>query len=106
MKNVLTNKQGKKIINRITYAIFILSQTYWLYWICISIDNFVHGINLGWMFPALANPNHIVYGFDTIEESIGMAIIVTFFSPLILIPIYQIAFLIVTLIRIIKKKKR
>lgn len=102
---MINQDEKKNALNKIFATIFIISQFYWIYWIWIGIKNFIFGINAGWLIPSLANPNHIIFGFDTIDDSFAMAIITTIITPFIIIPIYQLIYLIVVIVRNIKTRK-
>lgn len=95
----------KRISNRIFTAIFIISQFYWLYWIGAGIKNFFFGMNSGWLMPSLSNPTNVNYYFATIGDSFALMIIFTAFTPFIIIPIYQVIYLITVLVKKIRKKR-
>ena len=94
----------RRISNRVFVIIFIISQFYWLCWIGVGIHNFTNGINTGWLLTALANPENVVYGMDSVGITIEMIFFASIMTPLVIIPIYQATFLVAILIKKIREK--
>lgn len=93
----------KHISSRIFAIIFIISQFYWVYWIGVGIKNFIFGMNGGWLIPVRTEPT--IWGVETIDDSFAMALLLTVCTPFIIIPIYQVIYLLVVIVKRIKKKK-
>lgn len=102
-------KQNKKnnIFNRISTIVFMASQLYWLFWIGCGIYYAITGVYDN-MFPSIYE-SHMIYGTKTIGWTILNMFLVTIQTPFILIPIYQVAFCLISsgkkIAKIIKKGK-
>lgn len=73
----------------------------------LFVYNFFHGVNTGWLIPALANPNGMLYKWDTISETFGMLLLFPLLALdelhwLIAIPVFYFLYI----IEIINRKKK
>lgn len=88
--------------NYVWTGLFLLSQGYWLYWLWRGVYYFRNGLESGWFISSLSN-HQMLYGVDTISETIQMMILYTILTPCILIPIYQVLYVLVIAIRFLRR---
>ena len=108
----LYNKEGvfgrtmEKIINNkrisILKFIFLISLLYYICWIIWSIYLFFHGIDSGWAMPAMSNGD-LMYGFEAFLSGIIIGILYTI-ELFWFIPLYQVIYLIYSIINYLTKK--
>ncbi len=82
------SKNNKSIFK----TIFLLSLSYYLFWVVLSIYLSFRGIDSGWAMPAMSNGD-LVYGFEAFSSGIIIGVLYTlqFFW---FIPLYQIIYII------------
>ena len=104
------HEKGRKICRIAAFICFwTLNIIYVGTALWIIIKNW-QGLNTGWLAPALANPNHITYGWETLVDSFAMIVILLILTvsekPLLLaLPAFQIIYLLDKNLKIQKIKE-
>lgn len=102
-KTVCVTDEVKKPGKSLFTIIFYISLVYYLIWPVISIIFAIKGIDSGWAMPAMSS-GELVYGWEAFNSGIVIGILATgtFFWW---IPLYQIIYLAVMLVKKIVKKR-
>lgn len=102
-KTVCVTGEIKKRRKSLFTIIFYISLIYYLIWPVISIIFAIKGIDSGWAMPAMSS-GELVYGWEAFNSGIVIGILATgtFFWW---IPLYQIIYLAVMLVKKIVKKR-
>ena len=97
MEKIIKNKRIS-----ILKFIFLISLLYYICWIIWSIYLFFHGIDSGWAMPAFSNGD-LMYGFEAFFSGIIIGILYTI-ELFWFIPLYQVIYLIYSIINYLIKK--
>ena len=85
-------RQGFRLL---TKGIFLISQAYWVFWLGMLIKHFFFGLRSDWLIPVLSDPE-ILYGFETIPNTLLWMGMVTVCTPCVGIVIYQAVYVLVS----------
>ena len=86
-------------------VLFIISLLYYAIWLVICVGFAFTGIDSGWLIPSLSSGKK-EYGLEAFSDGIGMCIICTLYF-FWFIPLYQVIYIIVSVIRkIIRRLKK
>lgn len=102
-KTVCVTGENNKRKKSLFTIIFYISLVYYLIWPVISIIFAIKGIDSGWAMPAMSS-GELDYGWEAFCSGIVIGILATgtFFWW---IPLYQIIYLAVMLVKMIVKKR-
>lgn len=101
MKKTADTKSPK---NSVFTTIFFISLFYYVIWLVISIILAIIGVDSGWAMPAMSN-GELDYGWEAFQSGIAIGLIATavYFW---LIPLYQIIYLIVMIVKKCRQKNQ
>lgn len=104
-KRVCATGETKKCRKSLFTIIFCISLIYYMILLVFSISCAIKGIDPGWCMPAWSNGESFVYGWDAFTHGIAISILATgtFFWW---IPLYQIIYLFVMLVKKVTEKCR
>lgn len=103
-KTVCVTREIRKRRKSLFTIIFYISLIYYMIWLVLSIIFAIKGVDSGWAMPAMSN-GELVYGWEAFNSGIVIGILATsaFFWW---IPLYQIIYLAVMLVKKVVEKHR